>query len=131
MKPAISITLAMCLATAALPVCAQDQAATRDSQPGPLREAATREATRLARTLTATVPTPPQTAAEQSWAHRHPVLRDVLIGAAIGAGVGAVTVFQTRQESPWWDVVIYTASGAATGAPGRARTEKSAMAVAV
>ena len=59
-------------------------------QPTPLRDAANREGTRLARTVDTAAPQAAQVQ-QRNWAARHPVLTGTLIGFGIGFPIGVST----------------------------------------
>lgn len=93
--------------------------ADRSSSLNPLREAAIREAARLA-AAPPSVPQPQPPASQRSWAGRHPVLVGMLAGAGAGAVVFAAAHPEDRalDERNGYMAAAGAGVGAAFGAMG-------------
>jgi len=90
MRGIIAASLAALLAVPA-GACAQTSSIRPELQPigrptaSPLRDAVTKEAARLAKTL-GPLPTPQTPTRHRNWAARHPVVLGTLVGAGVGLG---------------------------------------------
>jgi len=84
----------------------------------PIRDAVSREASRLARTSRPASPPQPQATHQRNWFARHPVLTGTMVGAGVGLAFAAAEGCDSSDFSCGAIVGFLVGTGAALGAAG-------------